>query len=92
MQVVSSRDIPLHLAYYEYLRADDRDFGGKLGKAQRLQALIDSRVRADKFFMALAREVGAGDAETLFHSQPLKLRCEDCCPQVCATCRLQTRS
>jgi len=81
---VSSRDIPMHLAYYEYLRHDDLDFLGKLGKAEALTRIINTRLETDLFFLTLAKEVAASatDAETLFHNYPPKRACGDCCAQV----------
>ena len=38
---VSSRDIPMHLKYYEYLRADDRDFEAKLKLVWALWLMVE---------------------------------------------------
>mmetsp|Transcript_1895 Transcript_1895/g.2497 ORF Transcript_1895/g.2497 Transcript_1895/m.2497 type:complete len:449 (-) Transcript_1895:246-1592(-) len=52
--MVSSRDIPVHLAYYSFIRADSSDLAAVQASAQRLKDQIDARVRADTLFYTLA--------------------------------------
>jgi legumain len=79
---VSSRDIPMHLKYYEYLRADDRDFEAKLKLAENLQAEIDHRITMDTSFMKLAQRIGGNDADVLFHNYPPSISCGECCEEI----------
>jgi legumain len=67
--VVGSRDIPMHLAYYRYLRADAKStpaMGDRHALAQELIAEITSRVDADKFFCDLAHSLT--NSEEMAHS------------------------
>jgi len=67
--VVGSRDIPMHLAYYSYLRADAKstpDMGARHALAQELIDQITSRVDADKFFCDLAHTLT--NSEEMAHS------------------------
>ena len=80
---VSSRDIPLHLNYYDYLRHDETDFHGRLAKAQELQAMLNAQVTADKYFLALTRDYFQGDAsqadDALTSSPPTGACAQDSC-------------
>lgn len=80
---VSSRDIPLHLNYYDYLRHDETDFHGRLAKAQELQAMLNAQVTADQYFLALTRDYFQGDAsqadDALTSSPPTGACAQDSC-------------
>jgi len=77
---VDSRDIPMHLAYYEYLRADKKNIAESHKLAKKLVAEIDSRVAADELFMGLAKV--AGDrAEEVFTAKASGV-CGECCDAV----------
>lgn len=73
---VSSRDIPLHLSYYEYLRTPQFDLQARKAAAQALKAQIDARLRADAIFAALT------DA----YESPQLLAAEPAAPILCGTC------
>jgi len=76
---VNSRDIPMHLAYYRYLRADKKDLTTSHNLALALKQQIESRVAADDFFSGLAGLTG-GDALSVLHTpSPTPVICGDCC-------------
>lgn len=54
---VRSRDIPLHLAYYRYLRADHSQFEARQTLAKTLQAQLTAQIEADQFFMTLSEKL-----------------------------------
>merc|ERR1712045_643747 len=54
---VRSRDIPLHLAYYNYIRADHSDFATRQKLADALAAEVASRQKVDNLFHTLATNV-----------------------------------
>jgi len=54
---VRSRDIPLHLAYYNYIRADHSDFATRQKLADALAAEVSSRQEVDNLFHTLATNV-----------------------------------
>jgi legumain len=85
--MVSSRDIPMHLKYYEYLRADDSSTSleHRLHLAEELANELQHRVDMDIAFMKLAESIAAtsAEAETLFYSSsPTGIACGPCCPAV----------
>jgi len=77
---VNSRDIPLHLSYYRYLRADATDFARRQQLAFELIAELSSRNYYDNLFMSLATEIAD---ESIFHAKPqIPAVCGDCCDKV----------
>merc|ERR1712177_77126 len=54
---VDSRDIPLHLAYYNYVRADKSDFAARQERAATLIKEIRSRQKLDFLFHDLVTKV-----------------------------------
>jgi legumain len=81
---VDSRDIPMHLAYYEYLRADKKDLQNAHRLARKLIDEIDSRIAADTMFMSFSKAmVGETRAEEVFKAKAnLAGGCGDCCDAV----------
>jgi legumain len=77
---VNSRDIPLHLAYYEYIRADKSDFVGRQKLAAALITEVQERQKADMIFHALSKNVAA--EEKFFQSANLESDCLSCCDEV----------
>jgi len=63
--VVESRDIPMHLAYYSYLRADKKDLTAAHAAATELLAQINGRLAVDNFFAGLANLAGADNAHNV---------------------------
>lgn len=80
---VRSRDIPMHLAYYRYLRADHSDFQARQTLAQKLQAQLASQVAADQFFMTFSEKLtqNKDKAMSLFlaSSPANSIECGSCC-------------
>jgi len=76
---VDSRDIPLHLAYYNYVRADKSDFAARQQLAADLIAEVESRQKADALFHKLSAEVATVDK--FFQAADFKGECL-CCDQV----------
>jgi len=68
---VKSADIPMHLAYYKYLRADSTDFEGRATLAKELQQHISRRVAVDQVFMDLSTAAGNQDAFVLKAQMPV---------------------
>merc|ERR1711890_12654 len=58
---VNSRDIPLHLAYYNYIRADKSDFATRQKLADALAAEVASRQKVDNLLLTLATNVFSVD-------------------------------
>jgi legumain len=78
--VVESRDIPMHLAYYQYLRADKTDLTTAHAKAQALLDQINSRLEADNFFMGVAALAGEANAHSVLTTpSPTPVVCGACC-------------
>jgi len=71
---VDSRDIPVHLAYYNYIRADKSDFEGRRALRQSLIQEINDRENSDMLFMKLAKSIGG---ESLFFN-PATTTSEEC--------------
>lgn len=61
MGMVPVHDIPLHLAYYRYLRSDSGDLAARRQAAKALRAQLDTQLAADELFLAWATGV-TGDA------------------------------
>jgi legumain len=76
---VDSRDIPLHLAYYNYIRADKSDFAGRQTLAAALVAEVQHRQTTDMLFHKLAQEVAT--EEKFFAAANVKGECL-CCDEV----------
>jgi len=79
---VDSHNIPLHLAYYKYLRTDQKDFAARQIAAQYLQYEISRRSYADQLFMNLARAFAGTEqlAEDLFNAPAqTPVICGQCC-------------
>ncbi len=74
ISTVKSRDIPMHLAYYEYLRHEDEvDFKTKMEKAKKLQQVLSHRIESDMFFYNMAETLSNNDTEDhhyMYHNQP----------------------
>lgn len=77
--VVASRDVPLHLAYYRYLRADS---AARLAAGEALRAQVAARLAADALFLGWATDA-TGDAalaEELAAARPNgPALCGSCC-------------
>jgi len=77
--VVESRDIPMHLAYYRYLRADKKDLTTSHALAQELLSELNGRLAADNFFMGLAALAGeANTHRVLYEPAPTPVTINDC--------------
>lgn len=76
---VKSRDIPLHLAYYNYIRADKADFATQQKLADDFIAEIQSRQQVDQMFHTLATNVFSVDK--FFQEANTKGECL-CCDEV----------
>jgi legumain len=76
---VRSRDIPLHLAYYNYIRADKSDFATRQSLADALAAEVASRQQVDNLFHTLATNVFSTDK--FFQEANPRGECF-CCDQV----------
>jgi legumain len=80
---VDSRDIPMHLAYYEYLRADKKNLPEAHKLAKKLVAEIDARVEADNLFMTLSKAMVGDRSEEVFKAKArVPATCGDCCDEV----------
>jgi len=79
--IVNSRDIPMHLAYYQYLRADQSDFATRQKLATELQKSVASRVEADLVFMKLSKSLGGDDKIFTSRAQSPAL-CGECCDTI----------
>ena len=79
---VRSRDIPLHLAYYRYLRAEQHDFSARQALARTLQTQLTAQIEVDQFFMTLSEKLALNKdkALSLFHAPALNsFGCGSCC-------------
>jgi len=78
---VRSRDIPLHLAYYRYLRADPSDIEGRMALAKAFQSKLTAQMETDQLFMQLSEKltVGKDEAHKLFSAPGNFAECGDCC-------------
>jgi len=68
---VMSADIPMHLAYYKYLRAESTDFEARMALAKELQQQIARRVAVDNLFMDLSTAANNVDAFSLKAKMPV---------------------
>lgn len=78
--IVNSRDIPVHLAYYNYLRTDAFDLEARKAAAAALKAQVDSRLKADVVFHTLAQSFGK--TEMLSAKPQTPVLCGECCKQI----------
>jgi len=69
MSAVSTYDIPMHLAYYEYLRSDKTDMEEYHRLAGNLISEMNMRVLTDMLFMNLAKKVANTQWSHVFHSR-----------------------
>jgi len=77
---VPSRDIPMHLAYYNYLRADKADLVVAHEAAGKLLEHINLRLKADKIFMNLAASFVGNDAQNFINRPSVDASsCGACC-------------
>jgi len=79
---VESRNIPLHLAYYRYLRAEQSDIEGRQKLVKELQQKLAAQMKTDEMFMSLsARLVGEEKAKSLFFARAPEnaAACGECC-------------
>jgi len=84
--MVPVRDIPLHLAYYRYLRTEGSDIAAKSKAAKALRAQLDKQIAADELFLSWGTEV-TGDASlaadlVTAQSNGPSIACGTCCPTV----------
>jgi legumain len=68
---VKSADIPMHLAYYKYLRAESTDFETRMTLAKQLQQHLARRVAVDNMFMDLSAAAKNVDAFVLKAKTPV---------------------
>jgi len=68
---VKSADIPMHLAYYKYLRAESTDFETRMTLAKQLQQHLARRVAVDNMFMDLSTAAKNVDAFVLKAKMPV---------------------
>jgi legumain len=68
---VKSADIPMHLAYYKYLRAESTDFETRMTLAKQLQQHLARRVAVDGVFMDLSAAAKNEDAFVLKAKTPV---------------------
>lgn len=79
---VRSRDIPMHLAYYKYLRADKADFTSRMALAKELHSQVESRMKADQLFHDLVLKT-QNDVSLFEVSPKLPTGCNgDCCEKL----------
>jgi len=69
MSAVSTYDIPMHLAYYEYLRSDKSDMEAYHRLAGNLLSELNMRVQTDVLFMNLAKKVASNQWPQVFQSR-----------------------
>jgi len=74
---VDSRDIPLHLAYYNYIRADKSDFAERQELANTLVAEVTHRQKIDSMFYDLAKQVASEEKFFSAASAPGECLCCD---------------
>lgn len=76
---VDSRDIPMHLAYYEYLRSDKSDYEARQELAAKLITEVTDRQETDVLFYTLATTVAT--EEHFFKAATFSGECL-CCDEV----------
>jgi len=75
---VRTEDIPMHLAYYRYLRAVDQPLEARMALAKSLMQEIQHHAETDEFFLTLAKKLGS---EHFFTAKD-KTPCTSCCGRV----------
>jgi legumain len=78
---VESRDIPMHLAYYEYLRTDKSDMETSHKLAEKLIAEVEGRIKADNMFLTLTKAV-TNDVSLFTAEASMAKQCGQCCDTV----------
>jgi legumain len=68
---VKSADIPMHLAYYKYLRAESTDFATRMALAKQLQQHLARRVAVDSMFFDLSNSANNADAFVVKAKMPV---------------------
>jgi legumain len=68
---VKSADIPMHLAYYKYLRAEPTDFEARMALAKELQQHLARRLAVDNMFMDLTSAANNVDALVVKAKMPV---------------------
>jgi legumain len=76
MSAVSTYDIPMHLAYYEYLRSDKSDMEAYHNLAGNLLSELNMRVQTDALFMNLAKKVASTQWPQVFQSRTSEYQIE----------------
>jgi len=78
---VKSADIPMHLAYYKYLRAEPTDFEARMTLAKQLQQHLVRRLAVDTVFMDLTN--AANNADALVVKAKMPVVCDGrCCEKL----------
>lgn len=78
---VKSADIPMHLAYYKYLRADASDFEGRQALAKELLQQLNRRTSVDQLFKNFA--IGAGSEDSFYLKAKMPVTCDGrCCEKL----------
>jgi legumain len=78
---VKSADIPMHLAYYKYLRTESSDFEKRQALGRDLQAHLNRRMAVDQLFLDFSTAAGNADAFTLNAQMPVVCD-ERCCEKL----------
>lgn len=76
---VRSPDIPMHLAYYNYLRADPADIKGRLALAEKLNKELTRRAEVDTLFLTLAESFGPEGQSLITAPAKTPVVCDDRC-------------
>jgi len=80
MSAVKTYDIPMHLAYYQYLRDEGKDMLSNHALLQELTAELNMRLATDKLFMSMTSNLaGANANEALVgrNTAPANWQCLD---------------
>jgi len=59
---IAARDVPLHLAYYRYLRTDRSNLAVRRAATMALRAQLDAQLAADDHFLAWATSITGDEA------------------------------
>jgi legumain len=78
---VKSADIPMHLAYYKYLRAEASDYEGRQALAKELLQHLNRRTAVDELFKNFA--VAAGNEDAFHLKAKMPVTCDGrCCEKL----------
>jgi legumain len=78
---VKSADIPMHLAYYKYLRADASDYEGRQALAKELLQHLNRRTAVDQLFKDFA--IAAGNEDAFYLKAKMPVTCDGrCCEKL----------